>query len=243
MMNAVFKKRFFGDKQVNDQFIKGVSKRKLSFISKRLGFRNNFESDEAELTDKELLEIQLHYQAQRGTEDLPSEDEIIELWDKERSLEKNQQMEMASTVMLNRVFGENFTIVRATDYDDVYNGTDLLFINQDTGKIMFALDTVHLGPAYAGQVESQNPRLADKKRKQIDQLWSGGSTINFGVEITERGLLGAPIEHLPSFYFGLTSQELSGLLDTYLDPNTTTISESERHAALKFLNPCSNKFH
>ncbi len=224
-------KRFYGDKDKNKEFIDAIKRRQITFIGKKLAIRDHMDDDRSDLNEEEINFIQQAYQTKYKLTELPTLDQVLEYWEQEKNLEKNRQLEMAATVLLNRVFGKDFKVVGATDFDDIFNGTDLFFIDEKTGKIIFALDTVHTGPEYQS---GSNSRLESKKQKQLHQLWNGGSDINFGLEITERKLLGAPIEHLPSFYFALNTEQLNGILDEYTNPDSEEISDLEKQLALTF---------
>ncbi len=69
--------------------------------------------------------------------------ELEKKWHKEEK-EKNfgELWEKAKTVILNKIIGTEFIVVRASKHDDYENGVDNIIINKETGNVVCAFDEV-----------------------------------------------------------------------------------------------------
>ncbi len=133
-----------------------------------------------------------------------TEDEIIATWKENKSRDKNGQMEMAVTLLLSRMLGNNFLIVRTAPLDD-YNGMDNLILDFTTGEVVGAFDEVHEG--------GDGDRTEIKKAKIQKIANNGGARVRYGIKLEEGKLKRAKLEGVPVFYLGLESEELDTLVN------------------------------
>ena len=158
---------------------------------------------ELEFSDAEDSRVKEFYQKEHGFSD---EESIISQWKKEKSRNKNSQMELAVTALLYKMLGDRYIVARASDYDDYKNGIDNLIVDKQTGAVLCAFDEVHQG----GKANEQ----IDKKHNKIMKIAAdGGAEVNFGLKLSNGQLQRAKLENLPVFYLALHTQELQSLIE------------------------------
>ncbi len=133
-----------------------------------------------------------------------TEDEIIAHWKENKTHEKGGQMEMAVTLLLSRMLGNDFLIVRTAPLDD-YGGMDNLILDSVTGEVVGAFDEVH---------EGGEGRRLEEKRKKIQKIAEhGGAKVRYGIKLEEGKLKRTKLEGVPVFYLGLESSQLDVLVN------------------------------
>lgn len=136
------------------------------------------------------------------------------------SREKNPAniTEIATTLLFDKILGDQFIIVRASTYDDYENGADQLIIDKETGAVICGLDDV-LGNAGDDGGEIKNKKINSKMRH-------GGAEIKYGATMVAGKLEQQSLRHVPLFYFSLSKQELDSLLISLAEkPNLIAASE------------------
>ncbi len=143
--------------------------------------------------------------------------DLLRIWKENKSLEKNNQMEMAITLLLSKMLGNEFLVARTAPLDDYDNGVDNLILDYRTGEVVGAFDEVH---------QSDNGERLAKKKEKIHKVASrGGAKVKYGLKLENGKLTRAELRGVPVFYLGLTSNELDGLVAALRDDNDQVIEE------------------
>ncbi len=137
-----------------------------------------------------------------------SPERFLELYEKKRLEKSGIKLEMVLTLLLHKVLGKDFLVVRSSAFDDNKNGVDHLVIDRRTGNVVCTFDEVN--------DEADGDRMAKKNKKIQSTAQKGGSSIKYGLTFTgpendkkiERGQL----DNVPLFALALSSSELDVLL-------------------------------
>jgi len=162
-------------------------------------------NEDGSINEKALISYEKEY----GTTDF---DEIIQIHKKNREKQSNHKLEMAITGLLYKVLKSEFVVVRSSLLDDYTAGVDNVIVNKRTGQVVCAFDEVH--DQKGGGREKEKINKVSKKAEK------GGATIKYGFTFekdsvsNETKLIRTAIDHIPSFYLGLTPEELEELLNS-----------------------------
>jgi hypothetical protein len=163
-------------------------------------------------------------------------------------LEKNPSniTEIATTLLFDKILGDDFIIVRASIYDDYENGADQLIIDKETGVVICGVDEV------IGNIGDDG---GEKKSKKIEEKMEGGSAkmknsgvkIKYGATFRNEKLVRKELAHIPLFYFSLSKLELDDLLrsltaDSTANPAETGSSQTEGAVYLKLVDSLKQQF-
>ena len=152
---------------------------------------------------------QSFYKQRHGAETVA---DLLRIWKEHKSLEKNSQMEMAITLLLSKMLGSEFLVVRTAPLDDYDHGVDNIILDYTTGEVVGAFDEVH---------QSDNgERLAKKKDKIQKVADRGGAKVRYGLKLVNGKLTRAELSGVPVFYLGLDSDELGRLVTALRDDDT-----------------------
>lgn len=155
-----------------------------------------------------------------------------EEWTIKKESDPANLAEMGITLLFNRVLGDKFAILRASDYDDYENGADNIIVDRESGAVICGIDDV-LGRD--GDDGSQK-----KAAKIKNKMERGGARIKYGAAMKDGKLVGQSLEHVPLFYFSLSKQELSDLLHSLTEHNKPGAKEKEIYK--KLINSLSEQY-
>ncbi len=133
-------------------------------------------------------------------------EELEKKWHKKEK-EKNfgELWEKAKTVILNKIIGTEFIVVRASKHDDYENGVDNIIIDKETGNVVCAFDEV--------SAEEGTEKEAEKSEKVEEKNKEGGATIKYGITVNEeKQIIKKEIKNIPVFYLRLSGRDLVKLL-------------------------------
>lgn len=145
---------------------------------------------------------------------------LEEKWHKEER-EKNfgELWEKAITVILNKIIGTEFIVVRASKYDDYMNGIDTIIIDKETGNVVCAFDEVI--------TEEGTEKEAGKFEKVEEKNKKGGTTIKYGITVNEENkIIKKEINNIPVFCLRLSGRDLVNTLNK-MNLKNKEISEIE----------------
>ncbi len=161
---------------------------------------------ELEFSNALNADTQGFYKRKYGAETVA---DLLRIWKENKSREKNSQMEMAVTLLLSKMLGEGFLVLRTAAIDDYDHGVDNIILDFHTGEVVGAFDEVH---------QSDNgERLAKKKDKIHTVAKRGGAKVRYGLKLENGVLTRAELRGVPVFYLGLTSEELDELVGALRD--------------------------
>ncbi len=100
-----------------------------------------------------------------------------EKWQDDKEKNPSSIAEMAIHLTLNKQFGGEFIVARASEFDDYFNHIDNVIIDKKTGAVICGFDDV-LG--------KDGDDGGNKKREKISKEWQhNGSKLNYGATINE----------------------------------------------------------
>jgi len=125
----------------------------------------------------------------------------VEEYEKKKELSDGDQLEMLKTIIFHRNLGDEFIVVRASNYDDIKGGVDNVIVNKKTGNVICAFDEG--SPRKGDQFEEKHKKTLEKNRK-------GGAKLKYGLtfkEGEEKPHLGR-LSKLPVFHLFLFPSEI-----------------------------------
>ncbi|MBL8030417.1 MAG: hypothetical protein JNN11_04170 [Candidatus Doudnabacteria bacterium] len=195
--------------------------------------QESIEQDQKELREKQILNsranitaVQEHYKQTYGIEGV---DSIVK---KQETLKKEKvgyRAEITLTVLLQKILGKNFWVVRSSEYDDNKFGVDTIIVNKETGEAVCGLDDA---------VEDENTSSlqgvvskGNLKRDQVKShiLQGRGGYAKYGLMVNRGQLQRAKMTNLPMFFLGITDSQLKELIHA-MQPNSHHISQKEKES-------------
>ena len=158
-------------------------------------------------------------------------------WDEEREeegIEKDKYgnlVEKTTIIILDKIIGEKFIVVRASRYDDCINGVDTVIVDKESGNVVCAIDEV-------------KARKATEKFKKVRKKNSeGGATIKYGITVDDGKLIKKSIENIPIFYFRVSGKDLVNILKEMMKPdNSEEPSKIELKVFSRLIDSFKNQF-
>ena len=130
---------------------------------------------------------------------------ILQEYRRHKETSLPNQLEMAITILLHKRFGDRYVVVRASKYDDYFNGIDNVLVNKETGDVICAFDEVRMN--------ERSDRDAYKKERSRKKASQGGATLKYGFQITGGKIVKQPIASIPIFCLGLDSGDCNALIN------------------------------
>lgn len=149
--------------------------------------------------------------------------EILAKWKENKAKQKSGRTETIVTILLNRLMGERFIVVKSSTYDDYYSGVDHLIIDKTNGNVVGAFDEVAQNDKHEG---SANSSKKQDKVKKINQ--KGGASIKYGLKINQDKLEMTKLENLPIFYLSLSDENYNKLGKTTDNDIKGEITDTEQ---------------
>ncbi|MEK7588544.1 MAG: hypothetical protein AAB438_01875 [Patescibacteria group bacterium] len=182
-----------------------------------------YSKEEIEEDKKEIREAELHFAEVDKRADKKTQDMLIAEWKERRIKQKSGKVEMMVTILLNKVLGDEFIVMRTADYDDYFAGTDFIIVNKKTGKTICALDSVAENDSKLK--EGDTPMTIKKSDKTMAIVEKGGADIKYGVKIKNGEMTLAPLKNMPVFYFDVSDQEYDSLSENTINKEEITKTE------------------
>jgi hypothetical protein len=140
-----------------------------------------------------------------GLSEDADEKAILQAYRRHKETSLPNQLEMAITILLHKRFGDRYVVVRASKYDDYFNGIDNVLVNKETGDVICAFDEVRM--------DERSYRDAHKKERSRKKASQGGASLKYGFRIRNGAVLKQTIQSIPIFCLGLDSQDCSDLIN------------------------------
>ncbi|MBM3204742.1 hypothetical protein FJZ48_02050 [Candidatus Uhrbacteria bacterium] len=131
------------------------------------------------------------------------------------------QLEMALTIILHKVLGSEFLVLRSSKFDDYKHGVDHLIVDRLTGNVVCSFDNVN---------ETEGLRNQQKMQKVIRRAADGGTQIKYGITFSgePQKILRTKLSSIPTFSLALSQDELKTVLhqmnyDVTGEPSSTEL--------------------
>ncbi len=154
-----------------------------------------------------------------------------EVWSRNKEKDPSNLTEIAITILLNKVLGDDFIVARSSKFDDYKHGVDQVIIYKPSGEVVCGIDEVILK---TGDHDSES-----KSEKLQKIMESGGATVKYGarldssvVKTAEKKydikdhLVRSHVSNVPAFYMAISKLELGELLEN-IKNSPNQISEFE----------------
>jgi len=153
---------------------------------------------------------------------ITSEEEAVKDWKGRKEHHASAQFEKVVTVILHKMLGDDFLVLRASAYDDYKNGIDNLIVNKATGDVVCAFDELNYS-------ERDTERQAKKIARVKERAMRGGSEAKYGASVEEGKLIMERIRHVPLFFLSLPETSLRDIMKE-MDYSPDSVSPVERKA-------------
>ena len=177
--------------------------------------------DAYDFTDKardraQVFDCEAYFMREAGKDiNQPGE---LEAWRKEHESTIGVLNEKVIALVLHRILGEDFLVVRTSDYDDYTSKVDNLIIDKKTGVVICGFDYVLGEGANSAGKQIKIQKIVDK----------GGANIRYGLGISDISLGGKlhrqSLKNTPAFYLAMSKKDLADVLPT-LDKAEPSIKE------------------
>lgn len=180
--------------------------------------KEEIEEDKATIRKRELSFAKCH------SEDPTSQDRCLNRWREDKMRRNGTQTEIMVTILLNKVLGDDFLVMRTASYDDYEAGTDFIIVNKKTGKTICALDSLLEDNRELS--EGALPLTIKKADKTLAIVESGGADLKYGIKIKNKEMILTPLKNMPVFYFDLSDKQYKKLSENNpSEENTVTKTE------------------
>jgi len=174
------------------------------------------EDDLGEIKDREN-ELSSTFELDKEMKD----EKRLELWRANKETSKANITEMLITALLNKFIGDDFIVVRASRFDDYFNGVDNVIVNKKTGEVVCAFDEI--------RENHRSGRLADKiERAKMLTKRFGGTRVKYGITITDGKIQKARFNGVPVFVLSLAEDIYEKLAQGFNYDSNTEYSEIEK---------------
>jgi hypothetical protein len=161
------------------------------------------------------------------------DEEMLKAFKRNKELSLPNQLEMAMTILLHKAFGDKYIVVRASKFDDYFNGIDNVLVNKETGDVICAFDEV--------RTNDRSPREYEKKERSRKKAEHGGATLKYGFRTQgDQTITKQSIHSIPIYCLGLQSEDCSLLIQdiSYSDKrsNPTLVKQNLNTTESRILN-------
>lgn len=151
-----------------------------------------------------------------------TEEEAVRDWKERKERHASVQFEKVVTVILHKMLGDDFLVLRASSYDDYKNGIDNLIVNKATGDVVCAFDELNYS-------ERDAERQAKKIARVKERAAQGGSQMKYGASVEGGKLIMERIRHVPLFFLSLPESSLRDIMKG-MDYTPDSASPTEKKA-------------
>jgi hypothetical protein len=132
-----------------------------------------------------------------------------------------EKFEKITTFLLNKhLENAGLVVVRAAEYDDIFQGVDHLVLDIKTGNVVAGIDS---------SVKSFDKEYEKKAQKVLEMNLGGGAIIKYGVIAKKEGegikIEKRRIQQVPVFLFNLPQTEVSNLIEEFQPEKTSPEEE------------------
>lgn len=182
--------------------------------------------------DEEMIKYRL---AEAGLPEGTPYAKILECWKKKKEEELSFKWEKTSTILLSRVLGNDFIVLRSSELDDYINKTDTVIVDKESGAVICAIDLVN---------DRAGGNRYEKKLQQLKKDVRGGQggQLRFGITVEkdektgEKKLIKKELKNIPRFFLPTEENDLRRLLKEMSDDFNAPLIEIEKIIFGKLVN-------
>ncbi|MCF7819959.1 MAG: hypothetical protein K9M44_00605 [Candidatus Pacebacteria bacterium] len=128
-----------------------------------------------------------------------------EAWLEKKESNKAEMTEKVITLVLDKMLGDDFVVVRASSFDDYNNGVDNVILDKRTGQVVCGFDDV---------ISRDGENGSEKKAEKVKRVMAkGGAKLKYGLDLKGDGSIETgQLKNLPAFYLALSKDDLASAL-------------------------------
>jgi len=127
--------------------------------------------------------------------------------DSDKKLHQGERLEMLKTALFQKYLGQDFIVVRSSEYDDVVGGVDNVIVDRRSGNLVCAFDEVG---------EDGGPVFEKKKNRVMVKNELGGARLKYGFSVREgQIIILGPIDNIPIFYLAMSPDKIEAVLRSF----------------------------
>jgi len=182
-----------------------------------------YTKNELEEHNKKILKAELRFAEADKISDPDAQERKHAAWKRRKMYQEGRGVELATTLLISKILGDDFIVVRTTDYDDYFPGIDLIILNKKTGKTLCAIDNVAQGES---RTKEGDVTMSTKKlEKTLNSLDEGGVELTYGLKIKNGAMTMEPLQNMPVFYFEISDKDWVDLSSD--ESNLESITKTE----------------
>ncbi len=186
---------------------------------------------EFEEHNNKILKAELRFAEADKILDPDAQERKHAAWKRRKMYREGRNVELATTLLITKILGDDFIVVRTADYDDYFAGTDLIIVNKKTGKTLCAIDNV--AQSESKTKEGETMMSIKKLEKTLSAVDQGGVELKYGIKIKNEKMTLEPLQNMPVFYFDISDKDWSDLSSN--DVNSEKINKTELRIFASFI--------
>lgn len=153
-----------------------------------------------------------------------TDEQIIEFYEMKQENKMSSKWEKAAVILLSRVLGSQFIVVRSSIYDDYHNGTDTIIVDKESGAVICAIDLVN---------DQVGGKRYDEKIKKFAKNSKTGGKIDFCITMEkdisgQNKLVRESLSEVPKFFLPVDERDLKQLLEETSSDYNASLIEIEK---------------
>ena len=122
----------------------------------------------------------------------------------EKSATDGEKLEMLTHAVMHKSLSKKFIVARSSYFDDIYNKTDTILFDRQTGDPICTFDEV--GDTKGSLYEKKQAAVRDRN------LGKGGITLKYGLKLEDaegkKKMVPGAVQHIPVFYIALPKDRI-----------------------------------
>lgn len=148
----------------------------------------------------------------------------------DKKLRQGERLEILKTALFQKYLGQDFIVIRSSEYDDVVGGVDNVIVDRRSGNLVCAFD----------EVGEESGALFDNKKTRVTvRNKFGGAKLRYGFSVgSDKKITLGPIDNIPIFYLAMSPEKIEAALRSF---DEQAKSEQDRAAFRSFLDLILNQ--
>jgi hypothetical protein len=141
--------------------------------------------------------------------------------------------EMYAALLFDKIFGDEYFILRTSRFDDIARGVDMIIVHKETGEVVCAVDEVGV---------REGSRAIERKREKTEKAnREGGKSVKYGLVKKDGKFVPGENRHVPVLYADITLDAFQDMLAGVSEDGIVE-GESERALCARILDGLEAQF-
>lgn len=184
-----------------------------------------------------LAEKKCHYQTDRldlqKKHNTKNQDKLLRILEREERMRDGNISEDLLFLLLNKISGDRYMVMKSCMRDDFSNGTDLLLVDTQTGAAICAFDATVSG--FKTRKEKKNERVQERLKK------GEGMNMKYGVTFNENKMILGEINQIPPLLLDLNRKQLITMLQKMDFNIDSSVSDIEQETIISLVSDVENQ--